>query len=581
MLEEITSTLESLISQNSMDIAEKWLISFLTILATLFAIIVFIVLLALHTVSPRRFLLQTPTDPPGHEGIGEVIRTRLLDELRTARKEAQTLTEMDGANAGVPKALLALPEKWKWIEPIFNRLIAPRHFVVTATPLRADCEQVGLHIQIGSSTGTVLEARQFAEAPISKSTGDRPIEDRSCVYRSLSITAGSWLAFMLTKRSRSRRHAHEPVVLFGTDSWESYAMMRHGVHSNGSVADKRKWHNAALWEDHRNIGALFELAKLDSLDFNPEASLKHGIRHIELAHDLLAGDWRGLRMWLKPFQHSGTRVDPRWYQATYSLAVHCANRYCALSDISNFAQLAREDLARSLELATELTQAIGATQLTLASPWRKFSVERHYRHEISDLLKGEALDLATVLILPLSCEEELHEHLKERRRFVCEFHTSYRDVNWSHDSNDLWKFFSTFSLSGSTAVNVRKFRIHTQDLLDIQDHWVTAGLPHTREALLTLPWKLRYQRACALVRVGRMQEAINLFVQIFDHAASIPPLVHGKRSGSEIVTWALNDPMLEPLHQMLDHFRSCPALMAQKNAPAVQLVRLLNADVTS
>ena len=240
--------------------------------------------LRLVRVIGGRYTISHIEDPPGAAGVGQAVRNRIADELNFARRSARTLQNVDSPDAAVPIEVTALPEPVKGLAPMVNFLLRQNRFVITVTILPVTSGVAELHVLLSRSSGKVLESRSFAE-PIGRAGSELE------AYTGAAMQAGAWLTFMLDKyvRSRFAGNGDRRVELLGTRSWESYAWLCRGLRHARSEKEQIAWYNAALRDDHRNIGALIALGAQLARD---SGSMDFGIRHLEWAREQL-GDHPG------------------------------------------------------------------------------------------------------------------------------------------------------------------------------------------------------------------------------------------------------------------------------------------------
>ncbi|MET4590704.1 hypothetical protein [Arthrobacter sp. 754] len=476
--------------------------------------------------SKGRYVVKDVSDPPGCPGTGAVVRARILDEVFEARQGARTMTVLDGPGATLPSPVVELPANYRWLTPLVNSLFT-RPYETTVNALPADGGKVSIKVVLGTSKGKVMETRRISETV----RGGAVTE----AYSEAASRAGAWLAFTLAKHAQPRRlvrRSDQRVVIFGTESWESYALLRKGQRRT-ELTEQMDAYKAALFEDPCNVGALARLGHLQGNEPANLDTLSQGINHLSRADHLLNGKADGMTTFR--FALPGTRADPRWYQITYQRTVAFINRYYARAAKDGFAE---SDLAQALSLGVELARAVGATQLTLASKWRRWSIMRDRQHDLQDLLDRDGLDLASLLAGPLAVIEKRNSW-KDAPSTLAQivphrFGTTY----------EFWKLLaglhppgveSTLEWSGPSSRN----------LLAAQLEFATLSTPEGNRAEDSLgsflPWRVRYQRACVLVEMELYEDAVDELSLILDYASSF------SASSLLVVDWVKKDPALRPL----------------------------------
>lgn len=475
--------------------------------------------------SKGRYVVKDVADPPGLPGTGSVVRARILDEVFEARQGARTMTVLDGPGATLPSPVVELPANYRWLTPLINSLI-PRPYETSVTALPPDGGKVSIKVVLGTSRGKVMDTRRISEAIREDAVTE--------AYSEAASRAGVWLAFMLAKYAQPRRlvwRRDQRVVIFGTESWQSYALLRRGQRSAGTTAQVDAY-KAALFEDPCNVGALARLGHLQGDEPGSLNSLSQGIDHLNRADHLLSGKADG--MTALHVGYPGTRADPRWYQITYQRTVAYINRYYARAAHD---AVAEADLARALRLGVELARAVGATQRTLASRWRRWSILRDRHHDLQELLNRDGLDLASLLAGPVAVIEKRNSWRESppglAQTVPHRFGSSY----------EFWKLLSelvppapnTLEWDGPSSSTLLAAQLEFADL--------TAPEANSAENSLDsfLPWRVRYQRACVLVELGRYEDAVDELSLVLDYASSF------SASSLLVVDWVKKDPALRPL----------------------------------
>ena len=359
----------------------------------------------LFRIRGGRYALSNISDPPGFEGIGEIVRSRIGDEVHFARKGARTFQNVDSPDAMVPSQVAPLPDEFKGFASLVNLLLRRDCFVVTVIALAPVRGQAALHVRLSRSTGKLLESRRFTE-PIGDTRNVAKLyENAPEAYSGAAIMAGSWLAYMLEKYARSRFNAPH-MQLLGTDSWLSYSWLCRGLRHAQSIQDSIAWWNAALRVDHRNIGALIALGRQMSMgsDASEREKMNEGLEHLAFAREELRSYQRlGMRNIFR-LEYPSACANSQWYQVTYALVVAYRNYYEAFSDDADH-PCPTEYLVKAVRLGAELAQATAATQLTLENHWRKWVIKPRYREELQKVFHREDSDLASIVAISKACLE--------------------------------------------------------------------------------------------------------------------------------------------------------------------------------
>jgi hypothetical protein len=463
-------------------------------------------------------------DPPGTTGVGHAIRSRIADELSFARRSARTARNVDSPDAAVPAQLAALPESIKGLTPLLNLLLRQNRFVITVTVLPLTSENARIYVMLSRSGGTVLESRSFAVPAGNKA-------DAIEAYTAAAIRAGAWLAFMLEKYVRSRitwTRGHH-VELLGTRSWESYALLCQGLRHATSEDERLAWYNAALREDHRNIGALIAFGGTLATH---EKEIDFAINHLEWARKLLGGDsagrgnQEGMRKALR-FEHAGTHADPQWFQATYALAIALLHRHDLAAGPDRQPHDETKCLADAIKKGAELAQAVGATRLTLASRWRRLAIQRGRRAQLRMILGREDTTLASVVAASkasLEMQEAGHLLPVEDGWKPCE-------------KSELWKRLNKLDSEHPDSLP------SAEGLLNAQLCFL--GCDNDEEC--HLDQRTRYNRACFYVRSEKYDKALRELSVVFAHISSSSGQADGDYS-YRLLDWARkDDPALRPL----------------------------------
>ena len=475
--------------------------------------------LRLWQVRGGRYAIKQVEDPPGIVGVGQAVRSRIVDELSFAGRSARTLQNVDSPDAAVPTQVPVLPEPIKGLGPLVNLLLHQDRFVITVTALPVLSDKAKLHVLLSRSTGKVLESRRFTE-PI----GNR--EDILEAYTGTAMQAGAWLAFMLDKYVRSRlpRNGNRRVELLGTHSWLSYAWLCRGLRHAQSEKEQIAWYNAALRVDHRNIGALIALGKRLTAS---EESIHFGIRHLQWAREQLSGNRdsgpnrEGMSRVLR-IEHPGTHADPQWFQATFALAVALLHRH----DHRSPHRIEQGCLTEAVEVGTELAQAIGATQLTLKSWWRRLALRRRRRVELRRILVREDTTLASVVA---SSKAALEMHDEGKLLAI--------EPDWQPSrKRELWKRLNKLDLKDLDSLPSAESLLNSQLCSD-----------NCNDEECHLSETTRYNRACFYVRGEKYEKALAQLKLVFAHMSFEPD-----RDDSEFSHWLLrwaakDDPALAPL----------------------------------
>ncbi|MGK7221889.1 hypothetical protein ACSNO4_03730 [Kocuria flava] len=542
--------------------------------------------------------IDDPNDVPD---MGVAIKSSVLNEIGLARKGANTLTRVEGAEADLPDPTIELPEHIKWIAPIINTLLKPRRLLVRITIFLDEKSVATLHAQISDQNGRILEARRFSQ--------HRDDDDHQKTCGELPVFAGSWLAFMLSKHAYHtfREYGRQSVEVYGTRSWESYAYLRMSMTCANTDEERRNWLNSALWEDHRNVKALIELARLDLNKSHTAKSRDHGMRHLELAVDLLNNRLTssGREREYKGLHHC---LDARWYQASYSLLAYYGNRFCDFRYLSQkveeknaketLEESAERDLKRALDLGCLLVRSVGATQSFLSNRSRRWLARDKRRQEMKELLDRDALDLSTLLAASLARREqspwsarvgpvEVRKSAMEDYNRSPSFETIWallESVAWNRDGKRMYGFnavnadfflgiqknillLSLFDVETIKPLKLSSNQVDTDeklrkgDVLNAKEG--EKGTPFlekekTDEWILILPHRVRYQRACILWELGRENESVMELAQIFDHVTEKSTTRVGGESARELLEWSRHDPALQPLMNRLETHNTLP-----------------------
>lgn len=587
------------------------------LLATV-AVIIF--LLLIRNSFRRRYVIKCAEGAESHQAVQVALRSQITNELHVARKEADTLTRIDGAEADIPAPAVSLPDKFKWAEPVVNGWLGRRSLSVLVRPYGITDKKIEVQVELHSSSGQILEQRHFSQS-VDKMTGVD-------LWEKVGTLIGAWLVFMLAHHSRTRRQRKkcEPVRIFESESWESYAFMRMASHvPEGSKSEKREWLNGALWEDHRNIKALVDLARLDMHDSDYLRSSATRKNHMEVARDLISDERRGFETW-RQWEFPGARADLTWYQTTYALLGFYINRHCALMDYRSAAEIGRpvradgegpafpvhqvtdlveeqrayevraqDDLTQALRLGRELALAVGATELTLRSRWRKWSIPRKRRRELSYLLNRDGADLATLWVAPMAIMDSRATNAHpEGAHDIARDWVIVDDVS-ALSIEEVYKLLvclAVYSAPRGTPrarrlaqrlqaglerkglhfvkngigpdVTSEGYRPHSMSLLTIQEQLSEKqyGLQASGREVMSL--KMRYQRACAWALLGAKNESVNELLQVFDHYSDVSPMSNRIRSSHDMLVWAKTDPTLATLR----------ADLLRGKSPAKEWIRL-------
>lgn len=477
--------------------------------------------LRLVRVIGGRYVINHVGDPRDVEDAGQAVLSRIVDELNFAGRGARTLQSVDSPDAAVPVQVASLPEPLKALAPLINLLVRQNRFVITVTLLPVTSDEADVHVLLSKSTGRVLESRRFTEPCHDKG-------DELAAYTGAAMQAGAWLAFMLDKHMRSRlaRDGNRRVELLGTRSWQSYAFLCRGLRHAQTEAEKTAWYNAALREDHRNIGALIALGAILA---RSEQSMHFGIRHLQWAREQLGdgtGGHRhraGLRRALR-LEYPGTHADPKWFQATYALAIALLHRH------DNRHRRQRHDeqgcLIDAIKKGTELAQAIGATQLTLASWWRRWAIQRGRRVELRRILDREDTTLASVVAASKASLEMQHPG-----------YLLPPDPAWQPcDKRKLWKRLRGLDPEDPASLPP------AESLLNAQ----LCSARCTGDEECHLDQRTRYNRACFHVRSGNYDKALEELKLVFAHVSAEPG--QDSEYSRKLLRWAADrDPALDSL----------------------------------
>jgi hypothetical protein len=472
-----------------------------------------------------RYAINRIDDPSGFPGLGEAIRSRILDELSFASRGARTLQTVDGPDGLVPIQVPPLSDQFKALSSLVNLLLRQDRFVVTVTALPPLAREAAIHVRLSRSTGRVLESRRFTE-PINDS------DDPSDAYIDAAMQAGSWLAFMLDKNSRSRfvKGHKRRTQLLGTESWLSYAWLCQGIRHASSPSDQIDWYHAALRVDHRNIGALIALGQRLTMYSDPSmrSTVDVGVDHLELALNQLSDRRDGMRRWLR-WEYPHSCANPRWYQATYVLTGALLNYYSAFESSSSPCEAER--LSEAVRLGTQLARAGGATQLTLASRWRALAIHRNRRAELQRLFREGGIELVGMLA-------GAKEFLEMQRGYLddCEY-------DWkSQDRKELWKLLSKLDPDRPSMLPPARY------LLCVQECGDTPGVSTVR----SMDIATHYNRACFYACAGPddYDNAMQELRHCITHISAEPSVPWGPYSDIRwTVLWANQDPSLQALRE--------------------------------
>lgn len=472
-----------------------------------------------------RYAISDIIDPPEYKGIGEIVRSRIGDEVAFARKGVRTFQNVDSPDALVPSQVPPLSNELKGLGPLINILLRRDRFVVTVIALAPVGNRVTLHVRLSRSTGKLLASRRFTE-PVGK-------EGETEAYSGAAMMAGSWLAFKLEQYANSRFAKNPSLHLFGTGSWLSYAWLCRGLRHTQSIDDSIAWFHAALRVDHRNIGALIALGKQMSMGLGYSTSEREnmdmGIRHLEYAREQLISQRLGLRK-IYRLEYPCTRANPQWYQVTYALVVAYRNYYAAFSDAADPCPF--DYLERAVQLGAELAQATAATELTLISTWRKWAIKGSRRKELQKAFRRDESDLASVVAISKAC-------LEIRQNWNHQPDVPLPDWEPSN-KHELWKLLRKIDPRNLESLPP------AQNLRIAQE---CGSIPGSNQQCHLTP-KTRYNSACYYVCIHDFEKALEELRLVFFHVSSEP------RGAAEnvnytsrkwFIEWAIKDPELKQL----------------------------------
>jgi hypothetical protein len=485
-----------------------------------------------------RYALSNITDPPGFVGIGEIVRSRVGDEIHFARKGARTFQNVDGPDALVPSQVPPLPDDLKGLAPLINLLLRRDRFVVTIIALRPVRGMVALHVRLSRSTGRLLESRRFTERI-------DEMEDAAQAYSGAAMLAGSWLAFMLEQYARSRFARNPRLELLGTGSWLSYSWLCRGLRHSESVGDSIAWYNAALRVDHRNIGALIALGRqmVMGSDASERDKMNKGIEHLKFAREQLGSSPRLGMSTIFRVEYPSARANPQWYQATYTLAVAYRNYYAAFFDAADPCPV--EYLTEAVRLGAELARATAATRLTLASNWRRWAIKANRREDLHKAFRREDSDLASIVAVSKAC---------------LEMQQSWNDEpalplpGWEPaDKTALWKLLSRIDPdhleSLPPAANLRMAQ-------------ECGSAPGSNQKCHLTP-KTRYNSACYYACIHDFEKALIELRHVFAHMSPKP------KGGTENVNYPSRD-------LFIDWANKDPALRQLRDVKELEFARIIN-----
>jgi hypothetical protein len=478
------------------------------------------------------YSIQEVEDPPRGQvrGAGQIIRMRIIDELHYSRKGPRTLQHVDGPEAPLPSLIGALPEPMRGWAPIVNTLLRRDRLVVWVTALRPLSGRAAIHVRLCRSSGKVIAYKRFEEPLM----GD----DAVSAYNGAAMWAGAWLAYEIAKfaRSKASERGYASVELLGTGFWESYAMLRRGLESE-APNEQRAWYDAALREDHQNIGALIALGCLEAQEVENRKTMGQGIEHLDLAHELLKESDKGLgkgigRIW-NPCP--GTHADPQWFQCMYSLTVARLHRYCASMKTVPHAPNAGDDLDKALRLGVDLAQGVGATQMTLSSWRRRRAIPARQRKAIQTVLDREDILLANAFVTPRALQSKppatRGERPPDRSR-----PPSVDPTNTFRDKREYWEKLAALSSDEIDKIPP------AESLLD----WEDQIFRNRSDILAHVNYRRLYNRACTETQLGLYAEAMSDLTLAFRHMSSAAPVLEGRRlPPTFLVDWAQKtDPAL-------------------------------------
>ncbi|BCT77668.1 hypothetical protein SCMU_35100 [Sinomonas cyclohexanicum] len=490
-------------------------------------------------VGKRSFSLGDIAEPAGLEGTGAVVQSLVLEELRSAGKGPHTLKMVDGPDAAIPAAAAFLPEQWAWLGPLLAS--RSRRLNIDLTPVAKSEGRIGLDVRLSDRKGREVESVSLAQP------AGTDVES----YASLATKAGAWLAFMVTKHSAGRRQQRHRVRLLGTEKWESYADFRCAQRCSGE--EKRQWLDSALAKDHRNVGALVELGRELARHVDDDHEMAEGIRHLRIARRLLEPRYH-FRSSL-PWERGGASVDPLWYQTTYSLAVAHYNRYLVhRARASDPEGMAEHDLRESLALSLKLSKAVGATQLTFKSPWRRFAIRRRSSETLRGTLDREYDDLATLVAGPLA-SWEMRPTGHGGRPVVRPAEKGWAALTPSR-LDVLWELLADLpdNPDGRLPSALSVLNIHTlaRPVRSVAD---SENAEWDDDPLELVGLRARYQRSCVLMELGRYEEAVDDLEGALEHVSAVDCGEEGL-GGRWLLEWVRKDPALallwvghSPLHR--------------------------------
>ena len=484
-----------------------------------------------------RYAIGNISDPPGEgrRGIGDVVRSRIGEELAFARRGARTFQDVDSPDALLPSQVPPLPDQVKGLAPLINLLLRRDRFVVTVVALKPVGNEVALHVRLSRSTGKLLESRRFTEA-VSET------KDESEAYSGAAIKAGCWLAFMLEKYARSRLARNSRLEMLGTGSWLSYSWLCRGLHDpqpigNGkrwanAIEDSKAWFNAALRVDHRNIGALIGLGQRMPVGFKVKRrEMDQAIKHLNFALEQLERQRRPGMSRVFRVEYRGACANSQWYQATYTLVVAYINYYTAFRDDAT-CPCPICYLEESVKLGAQLARATAATQLTLRSRWRKRAIKGNRRKELQKVFRREDSDLACIVAIGKVLLEMQQNPDHEPDKPL----PGWKPV----DKPALWRVLRKIDPDHLESMPPAQ---------NLQEARECGDRPSSHQICHLTP-KARYNSACYYACIHNFEKAFEELGHVFSHMSIEPRDVPDNYLSREwFIEWAQNDPMLKQLPQ--------------------------------
>jgi hypothetical protein len=468
---------------------------------------------------PCQIVVSNVENPTDEIKVGRDLRERIAEELAHASSPAKHIYRVSEAGVTPVALATALPSQAQFLDPLLKWIQRPRQYHIVAVPQSPLGKLASLSVRIQEANGRLVKQEQ-----IQLLLGS----DKSATYLELGTLAGAWALFQIQSLLFPAMDPTKISVL-GSTEWKSYGLFRRAERLGrlsalpGRVdADEQleKLLHEALAHDHNNAGALVLLGQQQARRFKDDkddlVEVDSGIVHLDRAKEILDKNAHVKEHWFLPSAHDGTKASPLWFQATYQCTVAHLHRFAHSQQLCFDSgvpvdTIVPDELSNGINLAVELANAIGATQLTLSGLLRKYTIPANERESLIQMLDHDASYLLGLLAGALSSKE-----LIERRSLI---EPESKAEFPAEKSKKLWESLKTINGQGPP---------RAQSIVGIlENEEESAGLP------------LRYNLACVHARACNAAEALKN-LEIF--------LEHLKDSEKRRwIDWARKDPSLKPV----------------------------------